>query len=253
MMPRLRGMGLALLLSLGALDAAAVTIDVQGDVLNPGAQVLGDRGRLLDAITQARPKADAFWLGAHYARRARAPEQAQLKAELLAGLRERRTSATSDRADDTAACLDKLAHKIISLPVTGRLPQTLDPYVLELDPRANRRLQEGDSLIVPARPSHIVIHGLVRHELRLPYRHGQLASEYLAQAERCAGADLSHAWLIYPDGTTRRIGVAYWNEEPANLAPGARLVVPLAEDRWDDAAHILNARMADFLATQPLP
>lgn len=239
--------GLALL---GPLNpSAAATIDIQGEVQTPGPLVLGEPSRLLDALTQAKPRAHAFWLGAHFARQARLPQQTQLKADLLADLQRQQAAASGDGAQ----CLAQLEQTLTALPVTGRLPQPLDPVALELDPRANRRLQDGDRLRVPARPDHIVVLGLVRQELRLPYRHGQLAAAYLAQAERCPEADRSYAWVIYPDGQTRRIGIAYWNEEPVNLAPGARLFVPLAGKRWDNAPQALNGQIAEFLATQPLP
>lgn len=251
MMPshHLLGAGLALLLSLAAAtEAAAVTI--AGAVQTPGTYALGNNDRLLDAILHAQPSPDTYWLGAHYARRANVAPQARLKEGLLARLRD---YLTADHDQEAVACLGKFEQELAKLPITGRQSQALDPEALDLDARANRRLQDGDSLVVPLRPPYIVIQGLVREELKLPYRHGRLAADYLAEAQRCAGANRSHVWIIYPDGTTRRIGIAYWNEEPVNLAPGARLLVPLAEGRWDDATPILNARMAEFLATQPLP
>lgn len=244
---------LALLGALGATTTWAVTIHVQGKVEKPGAHTLVEHSRLLTAINQAQPGADVYWLGAHYARRAHLGPQAQLKADVLARLRARRMEAAKDHADDTLPCLDQLEQTLTGMPVTGRLAQALDPQTLDLDPRANRQLQEGDSLLLPTRPDYVLIQGLVRQELKLPYQHGQPASQYLAQAALCAGADRNHAWIIYPDGSTRRVGIAYWNEVPVNLAPGARLLIPVTEGRWDNAAHTLSTRTAEFLATQPLP
>lgn len=241
-------MSVALMALLPATSLAQPSMfTVRGEVAERGQFTLPEGSRVLDGIRQSRPLPTAYWLGAFFTRQAHVPDQESLKSAVLSKLRDR---AKMEKSEDRT-CLINWILAVQAMPVTGRMMAEMDPAILDTEPKTNILLRTGDRLSVPTRPENILIQGLVEKEARLPYRYGLTAADYLRQVARCDEADPSFVWLIYPDGKTQQIGVAYWNEEPVRLAPGTRIYVPPSPPFWEQIDPDPNFAMARFLATQP--
>lgn len=242
----------------GALLAATATageIRVEGRVLKPGAQPLAKDMRLLKAVQAAGVRSDAYLAGAAWLSTQARSEQRDLKLGLLHDLTQLLGSARIEGRPAREALARDLRERIERLPVTGRVPVSLDPIRLELEAKYNRRLQAGDVISYPERPSTVRVVGAVVAECTLPFAGLQGAAAYAAACPRHAAADPDWLYAIQPDGEIRRFGVAPWNAEPApTLAPGATVLVPVEPDAESglDFAQ-LNGDLARFLATQPLP
>nr|WP_269791911.1 capsule biosynthesis GfcC family protein [Stenotrophomonas sp. Iso1] len=203
--------------------------------------------RLSAAALAARPDNDAYMLGAALLRAQAIPAQSRLKAGLLFDLE---LLAAQPQFTDTAT---RMRAEFQRMPVTGRVPQVLDPRPLEATRAQDLPAQSGDRLIYPKRPDTITVVGAVIKPCRLRHDALTAAANYRTQCPVLPVASSDDLYVIQPDGSHRKIGFALWNRDPAvSLAPGAVLYVPLAEHLVRDIAPTLNEEAAAFLATQVL-
>lgn len=225
-------------------------VAVEGAVLNPGHVQLPSTARLSDAVLVARPATSAYPLGAALLRSGALPAQARLKAGLLYDLKVLAGNPDPATATTSAALADWLQ----TLPVTGRLPQLLEPRLLSIRADADRVVANGDRIRYPTRPDYVRIVGAVQAPCQLPHHPTQDLRHYLPQCITTAAADRDVVYAIQPDGVVQRLGIALWNRGPEQpLAPGATLYVPLAANAVATLDGDFNREFAEFLATQPLP
>ncbi|MGF6223071.1 capsule biosynthesis GfcC family protein [Pseudomonas sp. YL-218 TE3947] len=228
-------------------------VTVSGDVRSPGDFDVKPGARLLDAIHNAQPNAESYWLGAAWLHRSLEDQQARLKAGVLFDLKLVQRGALLDGRVARADLSARLYEQIERLPVTGRKVAVLDPIAVEVGFAHNARLDDGDRLIYPMRPSTVEVLGAVVQPCQVPYRALQEVSAYARDCAILDGAERDYLWLIQPDGQVRRVGVAAWNrEEGVVAAPGSRILVPIRSDDLETPTPELNQQLAEFLATQPL-
>ncbi|MCD7100379.1 capsule biosynthesis GfcC family protein [Stenotrophomonas sp. MMGLT7] len=230
--------------------AAPVTVTVEGAVHAPGQYPVPAGHRLSEAVLAARPDATAYPLGAALLRQAAYTEQVRLKAGLLYDLQQLQAQPDSELAATAAT----QAQWLQTLPVTGRVPQLLEPRQLEIQTADNPLAAAGDRVVYPLRPDHVRIVGAVARSCQVPHVPLQAARAYLAACPATTVADRDVAYVVQPDGQVQQIGIAAWNRSaPQPLAPGAIVYVPLAQHALRKTAPDFNAEFARFLATQLLP
>ena len=271
-------------------NSALLQIEVAGQVANPGSHTLPPAARLFDATRKAKVRADTYLLGAAWLHAPAKAEQKALKAGLLFELSDLQQQAQRKQQSERAGLLQRLHDQVAAMPVTGRVPENLDPIRLEIGRRHNRLLADGDKLLYPLRPDTVIVSGAVANECILPFVGLKTATEYLKDCAPHADADSDWLYVIQPDGKHDRYGIAAWNKDAAQpLAPGARLLVPLRTThdsemqndssprrrpgssslnfldsglrRSDDSSiaqhasneNAVNEDLATFFATQPLP
>ncbi len=238
---------LGMLLAATAQAVTPIHIQARGSVRQPGSHTLPASARLSAAALAAAPDGNAYMLGAALLRSDALPAQARLKAGLLFDL-ERLAEAPP-----TADAATRMLREFQQMPVTGRVPQLLDPRPLEASRAQNTPALGGDQLIYPRRPNTIRVVGAVTQACTL--RHDALteAAAYRSQCAVLPAASRDDLYLIQPDGSHRKIGIALWNrEKAASLAPGAIVFVPLAGQLVRSIAPDINEEAANFLATQVL-
>lgn len=245
------------LLLIGLFASAAVLantrIELLGDLPSPGEKEIVAGLRLGELLQQAQISPDGYWLGASWLRESLKQEQKRLKAGVLFDLIQVQRLALLQQKPELASAAKHLEEQVTALPVTGRRFYHLDPLAVELNTAHSPRLQGGDRLIFPYRPTTVVVRGAVRDSCELPFVALQQAYRYAQQCPALVDADPDYLYLIQPDGHVSRLGIALWNrEEAAPPAPGATLLVPLDAAQIKDSAPNLNQELAEFLATQPL-
>ncbi len=121
--------------------------------------------------------------GARHAQSVTAPEDAQsLQAQ-----------ATAQQA---------LLAKLRNLKATGRIVLEVKPEAKSLKDFPDMVLEDGDRLLVPARPSTVSVFGSVYNQNSYLYRQGKQVSDYLAQAGGpTKDADKSSLYLLKADGS----------------------------------------------------
>ena len=236
------------------IAVAQSAVVVEGQVQRPGEYRVQPDTRLLQVIQAAGVTSDAYLISAAWLSRSHQSTQRGLKAGLVFDLRTAHQDALLRDDAHAAQLVARLLDRVNEMPVTGRRLGTLDPVRLEVQPRTNRLLEPGDRLVFPPRPHTITVTGAVAADCMLPFSGLRAAADYVADCPLHPDADTSWIYLIQPDGTVNRRGVAGWNREPPQtLAPGATVYVPLRAAMLRGRAEELNDDFAAFLATQPLP
>lgn len=202
---------------------------------------------LIDLVGQPR-LANSWWPGAVISEeRATASAQRQKQAVLT-----RLAALSAEESGDDAAALNTLHQQIQALKITGRQQVNLDPDVVRVSERGNPPLQGNYSLWVGGQPAEVTLFGLISRPGKQPFMPGRDVVSYLDGQSLLSGADRSYAWVIYPDGRTQKVPVAYWNKRHVEPMPGSIIFVGLDESFWNSEPESLNADILHTL-TQRIP
>lgn len=232
----------ALLLSLGcSLSHAAGTVAVYPASHQSPEKITGV-DRLADLVTQPS-LIRTWWPGAVISERQASSIAEQQHQQLLARLVR---FAAQDSGDDAAA-INSVRQQLQAIKVTGRQFVNLDPDWVRVHPRSNVPLQGEYSLWAGPQPSTITLVGLVSSPGVKPFVAGRTADDYLAGVNTLSGADRNFAWVVYPNGETRKAPVAYWNKRHVELLPGSILFVGFSDRLFDSDFNELNQQILTSL------
>ncbi|QMR76181.1 capsule biosynthesis GfcC D2 domain-containing protein [Enterobacter sp. RHBSTW-00175] len=227
---------MALILCLAApLAWSAGTVKVYTpDSTQP--KTLTNAGHLLDLVGQPR-LANSWWPGAVISERQATVLAEQKQRALLARL----TGLAEQEDGDDAAAINSVRQQMQTLKITGRQQINLDPDAVRVAENGNPTLEGGYTLWLPAQPSTITVMGLVSSPGKKPFTPGRDVASYLDEQSALSGADNSYAWVVYPDGRTQKVPVAYWNKRHIEPMPGSVIFVGFADHFWTKAYDGLNA------------
>ncbi|MEZ9436781.1 capsule biosynthesis GfcC family protein [Vibrio atlanticus] len=114
--------------------------------------------------------------------------------------------------------------------------------------RASTSQTQAFSLYLPQRPTSIQLMGAMKESVTMNLiEHGTLNDYLDALPNGFIGesADKSVAYVVQPDGVVQTIQYAYWNEQPAYLAPGS--IVFMAFYSLPSEFSTLNQDIVDLL------
>ncbi|MFS9382551.1 capsule biosynthesis GfcC family protein [Citrobacter sp. ANG330] len=191
---------------------------------------------LIDLVGQPR-LANSWWPGAVISEE-KATAEALAQKQALTG---RLAALSADASSDNAAALNALRQQIQALKVTGRQLVNLDPDIVRVSERGNPPLQGNYTLWVGGQPTEVMLFGLISRPGKQPFMPGRDVASYLEGQNRLSGADRSYAWVVYPDGRTQKVPVAYWNQRHVEPMPGSLIFVGLDESFWSSEPEALNA------------
>ncbi|MBA8683760.1 capsule biosynthesis GfcC family protein [Stenotrophomonas tumulicola] len=228
---------------------AQVRVEVSGNVRTPGQFDIPPGGRLADALVAARPAPDAYLPGAMLLKQQAKEQQFRLRAGLAHDLALLQRSADADVQQAAGV----LTQWLDDHPATGRVRQSFDMRLIQVQPQSNPVLGTGDAIVVPSRPQAVRVMGAVLAECRVQHEPLRDAKDYLRDCPASAAADRNDIYVIQPDGYVQKLGVALWNRaDPQPIAPGGTLYVPLAESSAGAVDEAFNSEFAAFIATQPI-
>ena len=255
-MIHLKKLSACLLLNLSILclsPPSQAAITVSGDVAKPGPVAFAPSIRLQDAINQAQPNPEGYWLAGAWLHTPLLEQQTRLKIGVLFDLKMLQRGALLNNNEALASLAGRLQGLVSQLPVTGRKVAVLDPIALEVGFARNYLLADGDQLVYPARTDSVKILGAVERPCTLLFQPQQEARDYLDSCPRLPQAEADFLWLINPDGRYQRVAIAAWNRQDGVYAvAGSTILVPVRNDNADSPTPDLNEQLAQFLATQPL-
>lgn len=191
---------------------------------------------LIDLVGQPR-LANNWWPGAVISEE-KATAEALAQKQALTG---RLAALSADASGDNAAALNALRQQIQALKVTGRQLVNLDPDIVRVSERGNPPLQGNYTLWVGGQPTEVTLFGLISRPGKQPFMPGRDVASYLEGQNRLSGADRSYAWVVYPDGRTQKVPVAYWNQRHVEPMPGSLIFVGLDDSFWSSEPEALNA------------
>lgn len=237
----------ALLLSLSAssvIAAGTVKVFMAG---GEEAKTLTGAEHLIDLVGQPR-LANSWWPGAVISEEQATATALRQQQALVARL----AALSAEESGDDAAAINTLRQQIQALKITGRQHITLDPDVVRVSERGNPPLQGNYTLWVGAQPTEVTLFGLLSRPGKQPFMPGRDVTHYLDGQNLLSGADRSYAWVVYPDGRSQKVPVAYWNKRHAEPMPGSIIFVGLDDSVWSSEPDALNADILHTL-TQRIP
>lgn len=237
----------ALLLSLSAssvIAAGTVKVFMAG---GEEAKTLTGAEHLIDLVGQPR-LANSWWPGAVISEEQATATALRQQQALVARL----AALSAEESGDDAAAINTLRQQIQALKITGRQYITLDPDVVRVSERGNPPLQGNYTLWVGAQPTEVTLFGLLSRPGKQPFMPGRDVTHYLDGQNLLSGADRSYAWVVYPDGRSQKVPVAYWNKRHVEPMPGSIIFVGLDDSVWSSEPDALNADILHTL-TQRIP
>lgn len=162
---------------------------------------------------------------------------------LYASVRQRLTVLAQD--SDYQAVANSLLRQLKQYHYAYRLVTNLDRDVLRLDNSLNPLLPGQYELALNGRPGTVNLFG-VPEQQSMRYHAGWFISDYLKQAIYPRTARDSFAWLIQPDGTTEKTGIAYWNNQHISPLPGGAIFIGF--DSGDDELIQLEQDIATLIS-----
>ncbi|MBM9913263.1 MULTISPECIES: capsule biosynthesis GfcC family protein [Stenotrophomonas] len=240
----------AILAALFAASAAqAAQVHIEGAADAAGAYELTAGARLADGMLLARPRVDAYLLGASFER----PQAVQAQTRLRAGLQ----YGAEQLAESADAQVAALAHTLLTWldthQATGRAPIAGAARLIQVQPANNPVLAPGDTLRFPLQPRTITVMGAVEQTCRLPHSPQRDARDYLRDCRPSVFADRDNIYVIQPDGHVQQLGIAFWNRADLQaVAAGGTVFVPVRASLIKRIDPLFNSDFAAFIATQPV-
>jgi protein involved in polysaccharide export with SLBB domain len=208
--------------------SGVVTLD--GQVQFPGKYTFGRDETLHDVIERAGGLTEvAYPLGAIMIRRSLKAEQTRANLTLARQVEQSVLSlsqnASAEQSQQIPAVL-ALANQLRTLSGAGRqivnaaLKNRENPVFLE----------DGDTLFIPKRPSHVSVIGSVYNEVSAIYAPFKTPRDYISEAGGTSKiADSKNVYIVLPNGQSEPIGEI----DSANVVipPGAVLIVPPRVDK----------------------
>lgn len=118
----------------------------------------------------------------------------------------------------------------------------------------NPMFQEGRYLIrLSSRPNVVYFSGVVTKPGA--YEHKSNTSLFTLHSDRKSAphADNSFVYIVAPDGSVSKRGIAYWNIDFTQLMPGSHIIAPLSTGLFDSTLDTLNARIAALAVHRIFP
>ncbi|EOD81609.1 YjbG polysaccharide synthesis-related protein [Grimontia indica] len=165
-----------------------------------------------------------FWQGAGLFDAANSADISTLKARVenqLGSLKER----WQDDAEKLGA-VSALSEFLASSTFASRISVTLDEDFYLAGSKVNPLVRGDLVLLLPARPNNVWVTGAVTQTTDADFSPVYIADDYLETAETLNTFGISEVSVVQPNGELETHPVAYWNEVPKNVAPGAVIFVP---------------------------
>ena len=235
------------------MDKRQVFVRVEGEVNVPGVYQMTASDTLQSLLAKAGgPTANAYLFGTGFYRdevrkeqqtnlqRAADRLESQVRSEQSTQLANVRALASADAAA-AAAQLEaerRLAEERIArfrkLQPTGRIAFGLEPSERSFARLPQVTLQNGDRLVIPAKPAFVHVFGAVNVEASPLWRQNSRVTDYLKLAGTTTDADIDNVFVLRVDGTVVSAGSQGWffgKVSALEVMPGDTIVVPEKLDK----------------------
>ncbi len=239
------------------IERRRVFVRIEGEVNVPGIYQMSPRENLHNLIARAGgPTNNAYLFGtAFYREQARKEQEenldkvakrleSQLRMEQSRNIANANTATVMDVQLTEAkrqAGLEsaKMAvTRLRQLRPTGRIAFGLDPNERSFNRLPQLKLENGDKLIVPARPDFVHVFGAVNTESSAIWKAGSTVEKYLKAAGVTTNADQDNIFVLRVDGSILSADSTSWFQRgvgSVEVMPGDTIVVPEkinAETGW---------------------
>lgn len=217
-----------------ATDQDLGLVRVSGELSHPGAYEIRKGEKLSELLARAGGLTQfAYPQGTVFLRPSVKEEKRQYYAKAANDIMQNALFALSrDRADgggqsaSATSGILQIAEQIKATDPIGRMVVESDPTVLQVRPELDVMLQPGDEIIIPRRPSNILVMGEVLNPGAVQFVSGKKADDYIREAGGLNQfADEDYIIAVYPNGRAEPIKLSSWNFTPTLLPPGSAIYV----------------------------
>jgi protein involved in polysaccharide export with SLBB domain len=219
------------------------SISIRGEVMHPGTYGIRPGERLSSVLARAGGFSPAAYpYGAVLLRSEVQKLEQRSYGELIQRVREqqtalRLTAASSSDPDEKASAGSALVQwqstldDLMNSPPTGRVTIQVSSNLKEWEDTAHDiTVRAGDLLVVPKRPSYVMVQGQVYGPTAVAYRPGKSAKFYLMQAGGPTNlANKKATFVVRANGTVIGNNGSFWvsgDGMDSPLQPGDMVVVP---------------------------
>jgi protein involved in polysaccharide export with SLBB domain len=216
------------------------SIALKGELKNPGTYGIRPGERLSSVLERAGGfQPSAFPYGAVLQRQQVRELESKAQAEIITRVKDAQTSlellpendakqkeAKTLALQQAQASIEQLSASPVLGRVTIRISSQIDRWK---NTPADVEVRAGDVLIVPKRPSYVMVTGQVFNPTAVSFRPGKSAKWYLGQAGGPSGfANKKAIFVVRADGSVVGTRNTLWSGESltATLQPGDTVVVP---------------------------
>jgi polysaccharide export outer membrane protein len=216
------------------------SIALKGELKNPGTYGIRPGERLSSVLERAGGfQPNAFPYGAVLQRQQVRELESKAQAEIITRVRDAQASlellpendgkekeAKAIALQQAQASIEQLSASPVLGRVTIRISSQIDRWK---NTPADIEVRGGDVLIVPKRPSYVMVTGQVFNPTAVSFRPGKSAKWYLGQAGGPSGLPNKKAtFVVRADGSVVGTKSSLWSGESLNatLQPGDTVVVP---------------------------
>jgi protein involved in polysaccharide export with SLBB domain len=247
------------------MDKRRVFVRVEGEVSVPGVYQMSAGDTLQTLLAKAGgPTRNAYLFGTEFYReKARREQQSnleravdklesQLRSEQAKGLANAREVAGTDAAVLQAqrqAEMDvakETIERFRRMKATGRIAFGLDATEQSFAHLPQLKLENGDRLVIPAKPAFVNVFGAVNVEASPLWRRNSRVADYLKVAGMTPDADVDNVFVMRADGSVisgEAKGWFFGGIGGLEIMPGDSIVIPQKidrETRW--TAFMRNTR-----------
>jgi protein involved in polysaccharide export with SLBB domain len=234
------------------INKRRVFVRIEGEVMTPGVYQMnaGDTVQVLMAKAGG-PTSSAYLFGTEFYRdkvrkeqevnlqRAATRLESQLRSEQSRGIA---NVAALGGADAQLAEAERTAQlqvakesvsRLRQLKPTGRIAFGLEPSETSFAHLPPIRLENGDRLVIPAKPAYVQVFGSVNTEASALWRPNARVKDYLNQAGTTVDADLENVFVMRVDGTvvSETGRWSFGGIGGVEVMPGDSIVVPEKFDK----------------------
>jgi protein involved in polysaccharide export with SLBB domain len=235
------------------MNKRRVFVRVEGEVNVPGVYQMTAGETLQSLLARAGgPTANAYLFGTAFYRESARKEQElnlekaanrlenQLRNEQSRGIANLRAQSGADaqaaiaQREQEAELVRQAIERFRQLKPTGRIAFGLQPNERSFSRLPQVKLENGDRLVVPARPDFVHVFGAVAVEASALWRANMRVSDYLKKAGVSADADLENVFVLRVDGTVISRDSGSWflgSIGGTEIMPGDTIIVPEKFDK----------------------
>jgi len=245
-------------LNIGAISGwqdVGATIQVKGEVAHPGGYGIQQGERLSSVIARAGGfLPTAYPYGAIFERVELRELEEKNRADLIQRIRAEEQQIkivpemdADDQAQAKSTVLEykKTIENLVNTPPAGRLVIHISSDVKKwANTSTDIQLRAGDTIIIPKKPSTVMVDGSVYNPTGVTYKPGKNVAWYLKQAGGpTAMADKKSTYVIRADGSIQGGpgGILGGGVDSAEVRPGDMVVVP-------EKLYVFNNKVKSTLA-----
>ena len=214
-------------------DVGVGSVTIQGEARSPGTFPIRRGEHLSDLIARAGGLTDvAYPLGVVFLRQSAAQREREGFLRAADEVQNQMVAAmtrvgNSKLEPNTFSSMQAFISELRSQPAVGRISVTADPGILAANPSLDPMLEAGDVIFIPQRPTTISVLGQVLQPGSYTYLPDATIHSYIEKAGGYSStADNDHTFVIFPDGSARRVRKSWLYFSADDLPPGSTIVVP---------------------------